>query len=150
MTSERSMLLQVADAIEQHPGQFDTGTFFHHEDPETGEVRSDSRLVPKFTHDTLDHLAKDLYQEQCGTTACIAGWAIIIGRENLYDTNLENQPFSDAAAEILGLRIVDAYWLFYDFGPESHTQAADMLRDIDEYGFDQATDELRNGPGEPQ
>lgn len=103
-------LNKVADMIQAYPEHFDM----------TYWVRTPTG---KDTHWVR---ASDCAQEdlsQCGTTACIAGWAC-----NLWGADVDpGLDVQDAAAAILGLDEYEAYRLFYaDFRDADH--AADHLR----------------------
>ena len=116
----KKLLLEIADHVESHPEQYDQ---------ETWVGRNDDNYVPCGPGKHIDPY-------DCGTSACIAGWAVL----------LSNKPvpvsFQNEAAKLLGLSSSDAATLFdenwcaegYDIRLDDEIQrakyAADALRRI--------------------
>lgn len=60
--------------------------------------------------------------QQCGTTACAAGWAVLLAGGRIYSgerskLNGKSEPINVQARELLGLSVEEAHHLFY----ETHT-----------------------------
>jgi hypothetical protein len=86
------LLRRIADAIEASPERFDMGQFYGQ------RVLGDKSLsAAKF-----DGFASC----ECGTTACVAGWAVYLAAEATTDTHYR-------AAELLHITRRQAWLLFY-------------------------------------
>ena len=75
------------------------------------------------------------YAPTCGTTACIAGWAVFLGKnvtlsaETVRMTWTNALGFEDAARELLGINRLQAEKLFYSFEwPQPYRQRFDEAR----------------------
>jgi hypothetical protein len=77
--------------LKENEGYFDMTSFVYHEDYEWA---------------LLDCMPIDRIINDCGTTACIAGWAALISGEK--EGHIET-----VAQQWLDLNRDDAYWLFY-------------------------------------
>jgi hypothetical protein len=77
-----ALFRRVADAIEAQPDAYDQTSWMIHEDA-TVDVGS------------LEHAVSDLFQHKCGTTACLAGWAIAVNygeKDNPITEATKDQP----------------------------------------------------------
>lgn len=124
MTMNHERILKVADVIEANPEHFDMRRFMSV--PGTLDrgpgVWAGGDIGLRETHLLVQ---QDAYE--CGTTACIAGWAVWLwGAEA--DTNLS---VHENAADILGLSHAAAGTLFYNIeGLTTAKKAADHLRNM--------------------
>lgn len=100
MTDRNTALFdRIADAIEAHPEQYDQNVWVYvEEDWKDGDDRFQLLL-----------------ENRCGTRACVAGWAIALGRSGRPATELVGD-MEDQAASLLGLTeeegesLFMAYW----------------------------------------
>lgn len=87
--------------------------------------------------ETPDRWDQSLFERhtECGTNRCIAGWALHLEYGSVYDY-MDNHPeraVEYVAAELLGININEADYLFYngfEVGPERAGEVADALRAI--------------------
>lgn len=92
---------QVMEQIESNPEHFEMQSFF---------------AADTYKLCSREAVMKDLISEsRCGTTACIAGWAITLHHKNnlLSDGFAICGPTEDAATGILGINYDEAQRLFY-------------------------------------
>lgn len=121
MNHER--LLKIADVIEAHPEKFSM-TYFY-------AGKEFDRVIDE-VHDwtcaseVAAHL--DLYDEECGTTACIAGHACSLWAADLQP----DDDYETGARRILGLDPSTAWHLFFGQITELNTpkKAATYLREM--------------------
>lgn len=73
----------------------------------------------------------ELRQHKCGTTGCVAGWAVALFTEfqKGVDSTLGGRMTADTAANMLGLGQHAQHQLFYDFSL-SRTEAVKYLRSL--------------------
>ena len=122
-------LLAVADIIEFTPERWDQDTWFRN-------------------RELLDPLPTAVIGRgavKCGTTACVAGWAVALSSEvkNFW-------PWEYAGADALGLAYDMANDLFRSSLPLNATELADVLRRLaklpeDERTYDGAKEVLTSG-----
>lgn len=113
MNHER--MLKVADVIEENPDHFDM-KFFMKTGPDWTDRMGESS--------TRELVSADIYN--CGTTACIAGWACWLwSAEVRHDKGVD-----DNAQHILGLSTDVADELFIDFDLKTAKDAAAHLREM--------------------
>lgn len=107
-----ALLMRVADHIEQHPDTYDQRTWIqgdivyeinNRQGSEASSVIVACKVADKIAHMDID---------QCGTTACVAGWTVLLGAADV-------DPYSsgyiaDQAAELLFNDPYDemSSWLF--------------------------------------
>lgn len=124
----KTRMLELADAIEAAPKQkFDMHSFI-------GKFTVDKRGRRRRSRNTSvpeENFLSELRKLSCGTSACIAGWAVHLHpRANLtaaYD-RYDTYDVSDHAQAILGLTEVEAWALFYERMNQNNVQAAAFLR----------------------
>jgi hypothetical protein len=110
----KGRILKLADIIEEHPDNFDMGDVlsdvqFPADDLAWGEAVVRQTVAADLTH--------------CGTTACIAGWAM-----NLWPAEVDfSKSWAINGARILGIPQADAATIFYAYDLDAR-QAADYLR----------------------
>ena len=115
----RENILKVADAIEKHsiPDLGFNMTMWIDRHPFPGQ---------------------DISGHNCGTTACIAGWAaaVSIGASEAENLNTVSVSVRRVARDYLGLSDDEALWLFEGFstGEEKPSQAVSVLRHLAETG----------------
>lgn len=129
-------MLELADAIEAAPRQkFDMSSF-------VGKFTLDRAGRRRRDEDATDEIVgsqtlSELKGLSCGTSACIAGWAIHLHpRASLgaaYDT-FGNYDVENHARAILGLTYQEANDLFYGRMGQNNVQAAKFLRRCVELG----------------
>jgi hypothetical protein len=106
-----ALLTEVRDHILQHPRNFDMQHWGTISAPGRQMIRIDDGYVlkPEVTQAFLRH--------ECGTTACIAGWALILAsKEGPRDLDL---AVSATAAQVLEVDYEDGLRLFFsDDWPE--------------------------------
>lgn len=128
----KTRMLELADAIEAAPKQqFDMQSY-------VGKftISKLGRRRRNNTHIPDERLLPELREMSCGTSACIAGWAVHLHpraglaaayRHNWYDVD-------DHARAILGLTHDEAYSLFHHRMDQNNDQAAAFLRRCVEFG----------------
>jgi len=105
-------LSKLADVIEEHPDQFDMRRWW------TG-------LVCDWEQTHAQDFAALAAADMCGTTACIAGWAV-----HLWPADVEpDDTFTTAGARILGIDPDEAYRLFQPLDM-THAGAVATLRQL--------------------
>ena len=128
---------KVAAAIRQEPERFRMMTVFGVDSREYDE-NGDSEAV------SLREWVDKATVHTCGTTACIAGWALALNKQ-LIPTDMLDSDWDDAAAKILGIPNAasmrndwddPASGLFYRMDIDAE-EAADIL--------DQLADEFEAG-----
>jgi len=87
------MFMRVADAIQSHQSRFDLGGWF-----------GDDQLLL----DIFDGEAAVPAIEACNTTACVAGWAVLVGAQG--ETGVD---VPERARELLGISYEQSLRLFY-------------------------------------
>lgn len=100
MAFNKELLLRVRDEILAHPEHFDMAWWAYH--PKVDGIE---------TFEELDgEIASDLQAHACGTSACIAGWTVLLS-----ETGLEsNEDYLEVAAiEALGIDSRSANILFF-------------------------------------
>lgn len=125
----RQRLLEVADRIEQKPDHFDMCTFFAgptYSNQWGSAPEKDQTLLPQL----VTAIGCDILADVCGTTACVAGWAMILHRDEVD----HHRSFPVNGADILGLDPEEASWLFYDLDGEAH-QVAQAIRVLADQGL---------------
>lgn len=117
MTKRNAQLFwEIAAKIDEFPDNYDQALWIHCEDPEA-----------KWPN--IEQQATMLVEGACGTTACIAGWAVALrwkkGRTN------KVLSWEDEARELLGLTEIEADDLFNpSWEPEDGRSVGDALRAI--------------------
>src|SRR5687767_2281501 len=119
MNHER--MLKIADVIEENPDHFNMAYFAALQSLKDDEGWFDGRIGP---HDTRLLIGANLHE--CGTTACIAGWAVWLWAA---DVNPQ-RTIDDEAAELLDLDMDTADELFNNWDLHSAEIAADHLREM--------------------
>lgn len=118
MERNAELFFAVADAIEREPHRYDQGDWFDHWEP-----------------------LSEMPPPACGTTACIAGWAIACGRHSgslkaaatEWNEAVDQDYPEDEAAELLGLAPHDADRLFHShWRPHDGLSVPDALRKVGE------------------
>jgi hypothetical protein len=142
-------LNKVADLIQQNPEHFHMGHWFG---TLSGPHFAPHPALLDEAHNRREGAvvaAVDLFE--CGTTACIAGWACHLWEAEVDPTaRIENN-----AARILGLDFSAADDLFYAFDLNTPDAAADRLRRMaldaerDQFGDAGAHDATADGSGKP-
>jgi hypothetical protein len=127
---------QVAEAIRTEPQRFRMNTVFGCTSADEDEYGDEVNLP------LADWVKK---AQSCGTTACIAGWALALNSK-LIPAEVEDHEWDEIASGILGLpeagrqprvSITDpAYGLFYamDITPEEAAERLDRIADEFEAG----------------
>lgn len=142
MTDLRSeRLSKLADTIEKHPETFSMEEWLLHTDPGEDNWSRAHRLD--------DFLDAPLRDKSCGTTACIAGWAVHLWGKELESMDLSGSNFNacDAGKRLLHLTEDEADSLFYST-EMSHEEAVFVLREMAagstlERAYDRMYDEFR-------
>lgn len=112
-TPNAELAYKVLDHVERHRAAFNMDTWVY--SPDDTAVKLD-----------------DLLSEKCGTTACFAGWAILLSgyemRGGVYrDGELVASIFSVFAADLLGLSGDQADDLFYADDEDVKEAVADIF-----------------------
>ena len=121
------LLIQVRDVILNNPerhnqGSWITNEFSYH------VPRVELGILRRFAAKLLPEVPEDEDDPICGTQACVAGWAVILGDDptaRIFDTTAVTETdgtkveFGYRARDLLGLDSIQAHWLF----------AADRTRD---------------------
>lgn len=94
-------LKQVRMAIVNFEENFNYANYFT--DRETGEAKYQGFILPASAPEVLNH--------NCGTCACVAGFAVALST-----TNKATRDCWDNAAEWLGLTWKESEWLFTPYG----------------------------------
>lgn len=133
----KTRMLELADAIEAAPRhQFDMGSF-------VGKYTVDSRGRRRRRNESVPYgdTLSELKKLSCGTSACIAGWAVHLhpraGLSAAYRQSLLGGRFYDVEAHartILGLTEEEADVLFFGRMKQSNAQAAALIRKCVELG----------------
>lgn len=128
----KARMLELADAIEAAPKhQFDMQTF-------VGKFKIDriGRRRRLDTHIPEKDVLPTLRELSCGTSACIAGWAVHLHpRAGTAAAHaLGWYDVEDHAAAILGLTIEQSYRLFHLRMNQDKAQAATFIRRCAELG----------------
>jgi hypothetical protein len=122
-------LNKLAEVIEERPDQFDMTWWW--------KVPKDDEFPNAYGHFTVNspadmetHYQVDMLAPDCGTRACVAGWAC-----SLWSADIPKQHrHLDAAAgamDVLGLDHETSDWLFdADARHQKAHEAADVLRDL--------------------
>lgn len=90
-------MLQVADAIERESKHFNMGAFF-------GKYDSAQHLFEQWPHD----IAKQGFS--CGTTACIAGWAVFLFARDELMGEMSWNAIEKVARRVLDLSTNDLFY----------------------------------------
>ena len=113
MNKER--MFELADLIENaDKDQFHLGSWFGYRDPESGYWNSESTYFGKIGN----YFSQGPNELTCGTTACVAGWAVAM--KYSFDTSLylDTVSIQDTATDYLDLTTGQADRLFFA-GPNS-------------------------------
>lgn len=113
MNHER--ILKVADVIEANPDHFDMLTFYGY---------NGNHLYS--TPHIASRLALTIDLTECGTTACIAGWAVALWGAEV-DLDLSIDKNADA---ILGLTYDQSFSVYYGMEHSTSDKAAAYLREM--------------------
>lgn len=103
-------MLEVKNAILNHPGQHDQSSF------------------------SSNHTKNPL--DDCGTTCCVAGWALAVNGmtlDQVFTADSLVSSISDKAAELLGLTYAEGQALFYDTLDDEDDAEKAALDLLDEY-----------------
>lgn len=113
MNKER--MLQLADFLDSlDRSKFDLRCFFAEKDlTEDGEVVFDYEGEEQIHGVTTRYFIRKEDEGSCNTTACIAGWAIYLFKEDLSQDQLRESNHISVASDILGLNSDEAPQLFY-------------------------------------
>lgn len=101
----RDLFYKIADAIEQ-THRWSQDDFVRFEDAD-----EDGRIVH-----TLTTVEVDGEEITCGTSHCVAGWAVVIAKPELLERNVYDINFRVEATKLLGLNDGEAWMLFCDEG----------------------------------
>lgn len=116
------LMLEIAERIEAQPDLFDLTDFF---EPKDG--------VPE---DEMLPTTGDQFVVSCNTTACVAGWAIVVAQNTTNYWEMGGyHAHHNTGRDLLGLTEQEANYLFYAGNPKSVWQ-----RYADEYGWDWSCD----------
>jgi hypothetical protein len=97
---------------------------------ETGIKEFESGLIPKTTADFIPY--------ECGTTCCIAGWALTMANDfKPLDIRNLGGSWCNAAAEYLGINSDQAFYLFYT---DRNSIWDDVFFDYEEIVWDEDAD----------
>lgn len=123
MTMNHERILKVADVIEANPEHFSMNYFMSVDRKiDRGVMEWDGGRIGPLETSLL--LQQDAYE--CGTTACIAGWAVWLWGAEVNP----NLAVDDNAADILGLSKNVADALFANFDLDTAEKAASHLRNM--------------------
>lgn len=123
-----ALLVRVKEAILAEPGKFDMDSFFHISvrdytlsdiEKEYGEDVDNEDALRVLNRDLKPEMPNDLLDcnvlNVCGTTGCIAGWALHLTDAKILETStFLGVNFEDAAIKELGITKTQARSLFYD------------------------------------
>lgn len=128
----KTRMLELADALEAaKPRQFDMRVFVAKYEVDKAGRRRSIRGVHS------DEILPTLKEMPCGTSACIAGWAVHLhpraGLGAAYST-WGFYDVEDHARAILGLTADEAYTLFHRRWRQNNKQAAALIRRCVELG----------------
>jgi hypothetical protein len=131
----RDRILKVADVIEANPEHFDMTLYFNDAAARAYQEQTGASVCssasPFVTPEVgVEVLATVDLTNTCGTTACIAGWAMHLWPADVTEKNL---PYSIIAADLLDIDYKLADDLFYDMSLDAEN-AVRALREIAETG----------------
>lgn len=127
-----ALLLHVADVIERQPDGYDQGAWLDvRDDAEVGhDVRSVvwAVLGPM---ELLDIIEQGLIPEECGTTCCIGGHAIVAAPERVRALpEMTRSSFVHTTAALFDLDYDTAHALTTDLLGENPMEVANLLRQL--------------------
>lgn len=108
MNAER--LNKVADMIQAYPEHFDMASYLDGPDYTNSETSTPEAVMTAPLTSPVD----------CGTTACIAGWACHLWASEV----VVGEPFDANAARILGLDDDQSYEVFYVYAAREDAAAS--------------------------
>jgi hypothetical protein len=125
--TRKRRLLKLAEVLESVPQKhFDMNAYFRvtYDD---GSIEANTGGHDQLVLDSADEVL------ECGTAACVAGWARVVFRRVWPDYPIAYggfiEPIADGAAHVLGLNILEAHALFSSKAKHrTPKQAAKRLR----------------------
>lgn len=131
-TTTTDRLLAVADRIEFQPENWNQATW-------VATSENFSYINPAVTIGQGDEFVDD----HCGTTACIAGWAVLLTPvEQRAGDEKKYYSYANQAKHSLGITEDLADELFYELPTTDPAVAADILRRLAKYPEPRTTDHL--------
>lgn len=125
MSGNPERLRHIADVIEANPDHFSMTSFFGFRGSQ--DLQWPSLIAGASQHDFVN---------ECGTTACIAGWAFLEYRDEFVQpvgpsSERNSNEWEVSMGRLLGFdNYDDCYALFYNWDLESPEEAAAHLREM--------------------
>ena len=116
---------QVLAQIEEHPDLHDQGTF---EMDWVKMTREDHPYDEDYAEDLAEYRRENgLDENWCGTTRCIAGWALYFKYGEGWHKEVEPPFIVSSAAQALGITVSQAHSIFFEY---DDTRAIERLRGL--------------------
>lgn len=142
MTINTELADKIRSVIGMRPGNHDQGSWFYVYEGDTEKLTPEDVHVVELLAEVRENEEKGVdYKDfepsvSCGATLCVAGWACILEGYSLMDDENKNivaekdgvrTKVQDKAAELLGLDVDLATWLFCRTDDETAIEALDEL-----------------------
>lgn len=109
------LLRDVRRVIAQHPSRHDQTTYVRVGGKYQMPLAASVRELRPYAYTDVPQMPEDRHRPLCKTTACVAGWAVILGGDpdlTLGDASLRPSFMFIRGAELLGISNPCASWLF--------------------------------------